>query len=306
MKYLSTAVLVVCGMSCGCSEPAHTERASVELKPTVAVILPEVRDIRHSIAQPGEIEPYEQTAIFSKVAGFVQKWYVDIGAHVKKDELIAELLVPELAEEHNQKLALVEQDESLVQQSEKLIRVAESNLQAAADAVTEAQANIARYQADVERWQGELKRLNELVKDRVVNPEVLAETENQAKASAAAVAAAEAAVKTKDSQRLAADAQVDKAKSDLNAALSQVKVAQAEERRLAAMFAYTKLTAPYDGVVIARNVNTGDFVRPASGDASGGTDGGGHANPLFVVAHGPHDVRDRGAGSRRTLCYRRE
>ena len=233
------------------------------------VVQPERRDIHRSIAQPGVIEPYEQTAIYSKVAGFVQKWNVDIGAKVKKDDLLVELLVPELAEEHKQKEAQVEQQRAMVNQADKLVRVAESNLQAAADAVAESQANINRYEADVERWQGELGRLAGMVKDRTINPEVLAETKNQAKASEASYEAAGAAVKTKESQRLAAAAQIEKAKADLAAAEAQVKVAEAEERRLAAMFAYTKITAPYDGVVTTRNVNTGDFVRPASGDSSG-------------------------------------
>ena len=51
------------------------------------------------------------------------------------------------------------------------------------------------------------------------------------------------------------------------------------------MFAYTKITAPYDGVITSRNVNTGDFVRAGTGDASDGHDGeaAGSAKPLFVV-----------------------
>jgi multidrug efflux pump subunit AcrA (membrane-fusion protein) len=50
-----------------------------------------------------------------------------------------------------------------------------------------------------------------------------------------------------------------------------VQVAIAEERRLAALVGYLTITAPYDGVVFARNVNTGDFVLPASGDPSQGS-----------------------------------
>jgi HlyD family secretion protein len=270
----------------GCSEQAPASAPRVELKPTVDIAKPEQRTIRRTVAQPGTIEPYEQTAIYSKVAGFVQKWYVDIGDHVKKDDLLVELLVPELEEEHKQKVAQVEQQKAMVVQAETLVKVAQSNVQAASDAVSEAQADIARREADVQRWQGELTRLNGMVRDQVVNPEVLAETKNQAKASQAALDAATAAVKTKQSQMLSAQAQVDKSKADVEAARAQVKVAEADERRLAAMFAYTKITAPYKGVITVRNVNTGDFVRPATGDSSGGQDGGmaaGTLVPLFVI-----------------------
>ena len=46
------------------------------------------------------------------------------------------------------------------------------------------------------------------------------------------------------------------------------------------MLAYTKVTAPYDGVVTVRNANTGDYVQAVTGDKS--TSGG--QSPIFVVA----------------------
>ena len=49
-----------------------------------------------------------------------------------------------------------------------------------------------------------------------------------------------------------------------------------------------KLTSPYDGVVVVRNANVGDFVQPASGDKSIDRDTIGHSagtvQPLYVVA----------------------
>ena len=95
--------MAVCGLICGCSEAARPTAKAISLKPRVNVAHPEIRTIHRTIAQPGKIDPYEQTAMYSKIAGFVQKWYVDIGDHVKKDDLLVELLVPELAEEHKQK-----------------------------------------------------------------------------------------------------------------------------------------------------------------------------------------------------------
>ena len=274
------------GSLCGCGKAKVDKAAPINLVPIVKVEQPVLRDIHLSIAQPGAIEPFEQTSIYSKIPGFVQKWYVDIGARVKKGELLVELLVPELADEHAQKIAQVEQAKAMVHQSEKLVSVAESNVQAAKDAVVEAQANISRYQGDVDRWQGELTRLKGLVKDGIVNPEVMAETENQLKSSKAAIEAGRAAVKSKDSQRVATEAQVEKSKADLNASQAQVRVAEAEERRLAAMFEYTKITAPYDGVITSRNVSTGDFVRAGAGSSAEGANAegsGGASMPMLTV-----------------------
>src|SRR5262249_37670888 len=141
--------LLLSALAFGCGKEDEAPPSTVSLVPTVNIAHPEFRDIRRTVAQPGLIQPYEQTAIFSKVAGFVQKWNVDIGARVKKDELLVELLVPELEEEHKQKEALVEQEKAMVIQADTLVHVAESNLQASDDAVAEAQASLERYEADV-------------------------------------------------------------------------------------------------------------------------------------------------------------
>jgi multidrug efflux pump subunit AcrA (membrane-fusion protein) len=280
-------LLLMCSLTAGCAKAKAERSNSISLVPMVKVVEPGLCDIHRTIAQPGIIEPFEQTAIYSKIAGFVEKWCVDIGAKVKKDDLLVELDVPELAEELKQKDAQVEQQKAMVNQADKLVRVAESNLQAATDAVAEAEAGLSAYESDVKRWKGEVVRLTSMVRDRTINPENLAESQNKLDATQSAYAAATAAVRTKKSQERAAAAQIEKAKADLTAAEAQVKVAEADERRLKAMFDYTKIDAPYDGVITSRNVNTGDFIRPASGDSSAGSDGSGsgsRSGPLFVIA----------------------
>ena len=71
------------------------------------VVRPTVRTIDYSVEQPGFVEAYERTSIFSKVSGFIKHFYVDIGQEVKKGELLAEIFVPELDEEYQQKAAQV-------------------------------------------------------------------------------------------------------------------------------------------------------------------------------------------------------
>ncbi len=78
MKRLSILILI-CGLAIGCGKEDVERTSPISLVPAVTVAHPEFRDIRRTVAQPGLIQPYEQTAIFSKVAGFVQKWCVDIG-----------------------------------------------------------------------------------------------------------------------------------------------------------------------------------------------------------------------------------
>jgi RND family efflux transporter MFP subunit len=74
---------------------------------------------------------------------------------------------------------------------------------------------------------------------------------------------------------MAAEAAVAKALADVDVAKARLEVAQADKEHVQTLLQYTKVRAPYDGVVTRRNVNTGDFVQPAAGTSKG--------ESLFVV-----------------------
>jgi RND family efflux transporter MFP subunit len=46
---------------------------------------------------PGEVQAFTAAPIYAQVSGYVKKWYFDIGARVKKGQLLAELDTPNLA-----------------------------------------------------------------------------------------------------------------------------------------------------------------------------------------------------------------
>jgi HlyD family secretion protein len=108
---------------------------------------------------------------------------------------------------------------------------------------------------------------------------VLSETQKQLDSSKAAKDAAEAAVAAREADRVTSEANLGKAKIDVETEKAEVKVSEADERKAAALLAYTKITAPYDGIVTVRNANTGDYVEAVTGDKS-------TLNPsaIFVVA----------------------
>ncbi len=65
-------------------------------------------------------------------------------------------------------------------------------------------------------------------------------------------------------------------------------MAQSEEKRLKAWVGYLTLPAPFDGIIVARNANTFDFVLPTMGDPTAGEQSpnlapGGAAAPIYVV-----------------------
>jgi HlyD family secretion protein len=281
-------LLLLPALACGCSDPKPPPASSIDLDPAVKVVHAEYRTVNRTVEQPGVIGAYERTALYAKVSGFVKKWNVDIGDRVKKGATVVELMAPELVAQHRQMEAQVELDRAMVVQSRKQHLVAQRNVTAAKELVAQAQADVKRYQADVQRWESEVKRLTALVAERVVDQQVLDETRRQLQSSQAALEASRAAVRTREAQVEASDATVEQTGAAVSSAEAQVPVAMAEERRLAALVDYLTITAPYDAVVFARNVNLGDFVTPASGDPTQGVFAVGDspnrgATPLYVL-----------------------
>src|SRR5207244_761696 len=73
----------------------------------------------------------------------------------------------------------------------------------------------------------------------------------------------------------ASQAAVAKAQADVEVAKARLEVAKADRDHVQTLLQYTKVRAPYDGVVTgARTINIGDFVQPGAANK---------AESLFVV-----------------------
>jgi multidrug efflux pump subunit AcrA (membrane-fusion protein) len=279
------AILMLTGS--GCSKP---EKAApkAHLRPEVKVVNVEKRTIVRSTEQPGFIEAYEQTSIYPKVAGFIDKWNVDIGDSITEGRVLAHLDVPDLIAKYEEKKAEVALDEVRITVAEEFVKVAKENLQTASAQVKVARANLGTFEAEVAFTKSDFDRIDLLVKDKAVD-KVLWDVKRKARdTSIASLEAAKAGVEVAEAAERARKADVDKAQVDVEAARGKSKVSQATEKRLAAMVGYTYIRAPYDGIVIARNVNKGDFAQPAAGDPSAQRDNPAatraSSSPLYVVA----------------------
>ena len=214
--------------------PKTKPAPAVDVEPQVRLIKPETRNIAHTIGQPGFIYAHEQTAIFPKVAGFLEKWNVDIGDPIKKGQELALLDVPELVAELEQKKSQAEMDETQIKVAQKLVKVATQNELAAGRQVKEAQATVGRYQASVEQWQSQVKELTPLANGGdggTVSKQTLNVAKMQLKSETAARTAAESSVTSSQANQLARKADIAKAQADVEAARAKAKVGKADERR---------------------------------------------------------------------------
>jgi RND family efflux transporter MFP subunit len=101
----------------------RTEEAAI---PTVSVVFPKEGAPTDEIVLPGVTQPFIDAPIYARTNGYLKQWYFDIGAHVKKDQLLAVIETPEV-------------DQTLQQ--------ARANLDTA-------QANVAIAKITADRWQG--------------------------------------------------------------------------------------------------------------------------------------------------------
>ncbi|HTU16486.1 MAG TPA: efflux RND transporter periplasmic adaptor subunit [Gemmataceae bacterium] len=260
-------------LGCGPSPYASPHTSEEKSLPSLRVVSPERTAIHCEVSQPGTIEAFEETRMFAKVSGYVRKWYVDIGHRVRTGQVLADLWVPELEEELKQKEALVEQAEAQLAQAREAEKAAEAAHKSAAAQVEVAEANRQILLARQKRTQMQYQRLQR-VGANVLDREQVEEAQLGYETAKAGVLESEARIKAAEALREETKARWSKAVSDVHAAEAARTVAEKNRDYVKAQVGYMHLTAPYNGMVTHRAVNTGDFVQTAEA---------GKDQPLYVV-----------------------
>lgn len=89
---------------------AQTTKA-LELQPVHIIHLQRGKS-GSDLTLPGTIQAFSQSPVYARVDGYVRTWYVDIGAHVTKGQLLAEIDAPEVDQQLNQARAMLQQSET--------------------------------------------------------------------------------------------------------------------------------------------------------------------------------------------------
>jgi HlyD family secretion protein len=249
------AAAALLSLATGCDRPAEKKAApaAAQRTRTVSVTTPAQKTIRREIGQPGMIEAYERTPLVSRIPGYVLNWKADIGDTVRKEDTLAELWVPELVSELHYK-------EQQVRQAQKNLAMTVAQVASAKAHVEEAEAALGRAEANHNYWKGQNARFANLVKQSVLDKQTQEETQNQFQSAAATLAEAKAKVVSAKALEREKQSARDKAEVDIQAA-------DADRQRQADLVGYATVTAPFDGIVTQRNINTKQFVQPASNAA---------------------------------------
>lgn len=148
-------------------------RAEDELdRDTAALALPTVSAIRaersapqQEIVLPANVQAYSDAPIYARTNGYLKHWYVDIGAHVKKGQLLADIDTPEI----DQQLQQARSDLSTAQANHHIAQITATRYQdllktdsVAKQDVDNAVASMQATQTQVQSAQDNVKRLEDL------------------------------------------------------------------------------------------------------------------------------------------------
>jgi RND family efflux transporter MFP subunit len=199
--------------------------------PTVPVIRVARLDLANNMEIASEFQPNQEIEVYAKVSGYIQKLYVDWGTHVKQGQLLAVLEVPELQQQ-------LQQDEASVHRSENDLERAREELHRADSAYNVAHLSYTRL-ADVQKTQ----------------PGLVAQQD----------------IDVSQGKDLETRAGVAGAKAAQAAAEQGLLVSKATLEKDKVMYAYARITAPFDGVVTELRAYTGALLPAGTSSNIGGS-----------------------------------
>jgi RND family efflux transporter MFP subunit len=213
---------------CSCSGGKGNVEANAESTVTVGVTSVVKRTLGRNITLSSELVPFQEIDVYAKESGYIRSLNVDYGTHVKQGQIMATLEIPELE-------AQLEEDQAEIKN--------------AANQVVRAQHELGRYEAEYNALHLEYTRLNGVFQGQ---PGIVAQQE----------------VDDAQGKDLAAASQVDAGKASLDAAQSQLGAYKAKLAHDQTLFDYSKITAPFSGVVTQRYANLGTLMQAGTGSST--------------------------------------
>jgi RND family efflux transporter MFP subunit len=109
-RWLGVAIAVVVVAALLVSGILSRVRARTKLKAetnqvaltSVSVVAPKQTAPAEEIILPGNVQPFITSPVYARTNGYLKKWYFDIGAHVKKGQLLAVIETPEVDQQLQQ------------------------------------------------------------------------------------------------------------------------------------------------------------------------------------------------------------
>ena len=276
--------LLACGLltltvsGCGQGDVTADGNAAEASAARVEAILVPAIDLTEDVEVSGSVEGFETADLYAKVGGYLAKIDVDLGDTVKRGDVLAQLYIPEVLQQLKQKQALKKQAEASQRRAAAAITEATSQVASATAMLAEANAVLKEKQALVHKAEADFKRLSGLAGS--VRQELVDAAKFALEAANAAIGTASARVNSAQAMVAAATAHQTTTEEEQSIAAAGLEVADAEFGYVETMSKYAYIVAPFDGAVIKRMADPGDFIQSADGNSA--------AKPVLQVARVDH------------------
>jgi len=213
----------------GCSrDHVAASMSAATSAPRAAISIVTRQAMSNTLTVAGEFHPFQEVELHAKVSGYLRHIAVDIGDRVRVGQVLATLEIPELNAE-----------------------------------LVGAQAGVRHTRQEILRAQDEVKR-SIANHDSIHSAALRLQQASDARPGLIAQQELDDAL-AKDRS---AEAQVEAAQSDLAAAQEKLTVSQASNTQISAMNDYSRIIAPFDGVVTWRYADTGALIQAGTSNSN--------------------------------------
>lgn len=225
---LPSIVALVAAEFVACSGSGNRPVQASASTVTVGVAKVVRKSLGRQISLSSELVPFQEIDVYAKESGFVKELLVDYGTHLKAGQIMAILEIPELE-------AQLQEDQAEIKN--------------ATNQVSRAQHELYRYQAQYKALHLQYTRLNTVFESQ---PGIVAQQD----------------LDDAQGKDMAASSQVDAGQAALEASRSQLSVTRAKLVHDQNLFDYSKITAPFSGVVTERYANLGTLVQAGTSSST--------------------------------------
>jgi multidrug efflux pump subunit AcrA (membrane-fusion protein) len=256
--------------------------AAYDDEPEPREVVPMVQTVRPArnqsfmieVQQPADVIPFYRADLSALVAGYVKRMPKGLGDQVKKGELLIDIDVPDRVQEVAEKAAVVRQRTREQELAEHRADIAREAVKVAEQNIKQRQSEVIVADAEKEWRRLELGRYRRLAGKEAITRDFVDEKIKFYRAAQAGAVTARVAVQKANADLEEAKAKLKAALADIKLKASLVEVALQDLARAEALAQYAQLRASWDGMVIRREVDPGDFVQNAAS---------GHPQPLLSL-----------------------
>lgn len=216
--------------------------------------------IQSSISATGNCNAVVTVQVGSQVSGNIKALYADFNTKVKKGQLVAEIDPEVFQARLDQAKAALANAQAAVVSAQAGLAKAEADIASARANVADQKAAVAKARAAAQDAQTKLASRKIMFQEKILSKDDLDTAQSTYDQAAAGVEAANAQLDAANHQVQSAQAQSTVVQTQLSAARAQVQQAQASLQQAQLDLDHTKITAPVDGTVIARNMDVGQTV----------------------------------------------